>query len=142
VEVKIMAEITLKGYKVVKGKAAGEAVVSHQPIGFAGGVNPDTGCIVEKDHELEGVNITGKILIFPVEKGSTGGSDIIYEMAKANKGPSGIINLRAKSIVVVGAIIGNIPVVDRLDGNPLELIKTGDYVEMDADRGVVKVRNK
>jgi uncharacterized protein len=137
-----MDEITLKGCKVVKGKAKGEAVVSHQPIGFAGGVNPETGQIVEKDHELEGMNITGKILIFPVEKGSTGGSDIIYEMAKMNKGPSGMINLRAKSIVVVGAILSDIPVVDRLDGNPLELIKTGDYVEMDADQGIVKVRKK
>jgi predicted aconitase with swiveling domain len=127
---------------VVKGKAAGEAVVSLTPIGFAGGVNPETGCIVEKDHELEGVNITGKILIFPVEKGSTGGSDIIYEMVKLNKGPNGIINLRAKSIVVVGAIIANLPVVDRLDGNPQELIQTGDYVEMDADEGTVKVRKQ
>jgi uncharacterized protein len=64
------------------------------------------------------------------------------EMAKMNKGPSGIINLRAKSIVMVGAILSDIPVVDRLDGNPLELIKTGDQVEMDADRGIVKVRKQ
>jgi uncharacterized protein len=134
-----MTEIILKGCKVVKGKAEGEAVVSQKPIGFAGGVNPYTGRIVEKDHELEGVSITGKILVFPVEKGSTGGSDIIYEMAKLKTGPNGIINLRAKSIVVVGAIIGDIPVVDRLDGNPLELIKTGDYVKLDADQGIVKV---
>ncbi len=135
-----MDKLILKGCKVVKGKAQGEAVVSQQPIGFAGGVNPEKGQIVEKDHELEGVSITGKILIFPVEKGSTGGSDVIYEMARLHKGPSGIINLRAKSIVVVGAILGDIPVIDRLDGNPLELIKTGDYVEMDAELGIVKVR--
>ncbi len=135
-----MTEIMLKGHKVVKGKAEGEAVVSHEPIGFAGGVNPYIGQIVEKNHELEGVDITGKILVFPVEKGSTGGSDVIYEMARLHKGPKGIINLRAKSIVVVGAILANIPVMDRLEGNPLELIRTGDYVELDADQGIVRVR--
>lgn len=135
-----MTEIIVKGHKVVKGKVEGEAVVSRKPIGFAGGVNPSTGQIVEKGHELEGVSITGKILVFPVEKGSTGGSDVIFEMARLHKGPKGIINLRAKSIVVVGAILANIPVVDRLDGNPLELICTGDYVELDADRGIVRVR--
>jgi predicted aconitase with swiveling domain len=135
-----MTEIILKGFKVVKGKAEGEAVVSHEPISFAGGVNPETGMVVEKNHELEGVSLAGRILVFPMEKGSTGGSDVIFEMARLKTGPKGIINLRAKSIVVVGAILGNIPVVDRLDGNPLELIKTGDYVELDADRGMVKVR--
>lgn len=137
-----MTEIILKGHKVVKGKVEAEAVVSHKPIGFAGGVNPNTGQIVEIGHELEGVSIAGKILVFPVEKGSTGGSDVICEMARLHKGPKGIINLRAKSIVVVGAILANIPVIDRLDGNPLELICTGDHVELDADQGIVRVKKR
>ncbi|MBA7560802.1 hypothetical protein ES708_02433 [subsurface metagenome] len=135
-----MAEIILKGHKVAKGKADGEALVSHEPICFYDGVDPETGIVMEKNHELEGVSIAGKILVFPLEKGSTGGSFILYEMVRYKTEPRGIINLRADPVLTVGAIIGNIPFVDRLDGNPLELIKTGDYVELNADQGIVKVR--
>ena len=135
-----MAEIILKGHKVAKGKAEGEALVSHKPLSFMGGVDPETGLVTDKGHELEGVSLAGKILVFPVEKGSTAGSYKLYEMVRCKTAPNGIINLRAKSIVAVGAIISNIPMVDRLDGNPLELIKTGDYVELDADQGIVKIR--
>ena len=135
-----MAEIILKGHKVAKGKAEGKALVSHEPMSFMGGVDPETGLVVDKGHELEGVSLAGKILVFPVEKGSTAGSAKLYEMVRCKTAPKGIINLRAKSIVAVGAIISNIPMVDRLDGNPLELIKTGDYVELDADNGIVKVK--
>ncbi len=137
-----MAEIILKGHKVVKGKTEGEALVSHEPIGFVTGVNPETGLIVEKNHELEGASVTGKILVFPTGKGSTGGSFVLYEMVRCKTAPKGIINLRAEPVVTTGAVIGNIPLVDRLEGNPLELIETGDYVELDADNGLVKLRKK
>ena len=135
-----MAEVILKGHKVVKGRAEGEALVSHEPISFERGVNPENGLIVDKNHELYGVSIAGKILVYPVGKGSTAGSFQICETVRCKTAPKGIINLRADPVVTVGAIIGNIPVVDQLDGNPIELIKTGDYVELDADLGIVKVR--
>ena len=95
---------------------------------------------MEKNHELEGVSIAGKILVFPVGKGSTGASFMLYETVRCKTAPKGIINLRADPVITAGAIIGNIPYVDRLDGNPIELIKTGDYVELNADLGIVKVR--
>jgi len=134
-----MAEVILKGHKVAKGKAEGEALVCHEPISFLGGVNPETGLVVEKNHALEGVSIAGKILVFPVGKGSTLGSNKLYEMVRCKTAPKGIINLRADPVVALGAIVSNIPMVDKLDGNPLELIKTGDYVKLDADKGIVKV---
>ena len=137
---KITDEIILKGHKVAKGKAEGEALVSHEPINFVHGVNVETGLVMEKNHELEGVSVAGKVLVFPVEKGSTGGSFRMYDMVRCKTAPKGIINLRADPVVTVGAIISDIPMVDKLDGNPLELIKTGDYVELDADNGIVKVR--
>ena len=136
-----MSEIILRGHKVAKGKADGEALVFHEPFCFVEGVNPETGLIIEKNHEYEGVSIAGKILVFPLEKGSTGSSFFLYEMVGCKTQPKGIINLRADPVVAVGAIISNIPMVDRLDGNPLELIRTDDYVELDADNGVVKVTN-
>ena len=137
-----MSDIILKGHKVAKGKARGEGLVSQSPISFFGGVNSQTGVVVEKGHELEGVSIAGKVLIFPYGKGSTAGSYQIYELTFSKKAPGAIINLRADPIVAIGAIIGNIPMIDRPEPNPLEVINTGDMVEVDADQGIVKVTPK
>ena len=137
-----MRETILKGHRVAKGKAEGEALVSRSPISFLGSVDPENGLIVEKGHELEGMSISGKILVFPVGKGSTVGSYQLYELGRNRKAPKAIINIRADPIVAIGAIIGNVPMVDRLNRDPLEVIKTGDFVEVDGDRGVVRVRHR
>ncbi len=137
-----MAEMILKAHKVAKGKAAGEALVSKAPVSFLGGINPETGIVVEKGHEIEGKSVSGKILVFPVGKGSTAGSFQVYELACCKKAPRAIINLRADPVIAVGAIISNIPMVDRLDRNPVEAIKTGDFVEVDADQGIVRVKSR
>jgi predicted aconitase with swiveling domain len=137
-----MKEIIIKGHKVAKGKAQGEALVSKTSISFLGGVNPETGVVVEEGHELNGKSITDKILIFPVGKGSTAGSYQLYELAYYKKAPKAIINIQADPVVAVGAIISDIPMVDKLDQNPVEIIKTGDTLEVDADQGIVKVRSK
>lgn len=137
-----MDEIILRVRKVAKGKAEGEALVSCQPLSFWGGVNTETGVVSDKHHELDGVSMTGKILVFPVSKGSSGGSYQLLKMVSHKTEPKGIINLRADPVLAVGAIISNIPMVIGLDDNPLELIKTGDHVELDADNGIVKVRRR
>jgi len=135
-----MAEIILKGHKVAKGKAQGEALVCQEPISFFGGVNFKTGVITSKGHQLEGVSIMGKILVFPTERGSSMGSDVLYEMTLFETAPKGIINLRAGQVLTLGAIVSNIPMVDSLDANPMEIISSGDHVELDADQGIVIVR--
>jgi len=132
-------KIILRGRKIIGGVAEGEAVVTKQPISFMGGVNPDIGQVVERGHELEGQKITGKIFIFPHGKGSTAGPYIIYAMAKRKTAPAGMINLEAEPIIAVGAAMGNIPLVDRVDKNPLEVISSGDRVKIDGDQGTVEV---
>ncbi|MBM4331945.1 MAG: DUF126 domain-containing protein [Deltaproteobacteria bacterium] len=139
-EVKV--KIILKGRKVIGGLAEGEAVVTHQPVSFLGGVNPDKGIVVERGHELEGQSITGKIFIFSHGKGSTAGPYIIYAMAKRKTAPAAMINVETEPIIAVGAAMGNIPLVDRLDQNPLEVIVTGDYVKVDGDKGIAEVIKK
>ena len=135
-------KIILKGRKIIGGQAEGEAVVSQQPVSFLGGVNPDKGTVVERGHDLEGQCLTGKIFVFPNGKGSTSGPYIIYSMAKRKTGPVAMINVQAEPIIAVGAAMGNIPMVDRLEKNPLELISTGDYVKIDADQGIVEITKK
>lgn len=135
-------KIVLKGRKIIGGVGEGEAIVTRQPISFLGGVNPDKGIVVEKGHELEGQSITNKVFIFPHGKGSTAGPYIIYAMAKRKTAPAAMINLVAEPIIAVGAAMANIPMVDKLDQNPLEVISSGDLVRVDGDQGIVEVIKK
>jgi hypothetical protein len=137
-----MPEIVLQGHKVVGGTAEGEALVCHEPITFVGGINPFTGEVMEKGHELEGKRITDKVLVYPTGKGSTGGSYRIYDMAKRGTGPRAIINLRAEPITAIGAIIGGIPMVDKLSQDPTQIIQNGDWVRVEATQGRVIITKK
>lgn len=135
-------KILLRGRKVIGGVAEGKAVVTKEPLSFLGGVNPDKGIVVERGRELEGQCIAGKIFVFPHGKGSTAGPYIIFRMAKRKTAPKAMINVEAEPIIAVGAAMGNIPLVDRLDKNPLEIIATGDDVKIDGDKDLVEVTKK
>ncbi|MBS7623489.1 DUF126 domain-containing protein [Candidatus Bathyarchaeota archaeon] len=134
-------ETSLRGRGLVKGRAEGEAVVSHHPISFLGGVDPETGTILEREHELEGFNVKGKILVFPCGKGSTVGSYTLFAMAKKGTKPAGIVNIRTEPIIAAGCVLAKIPLIDMLEANPVEVISTGDFVVMDADKGILLVRH-
>lgn len=135
-------KMILRGRKVVGGVAEGEAFVTKEPISFLGGINPNSGTIVEKGHEAEGQRITGKVFVFPQGKGSTSSTYIIYAMSKRKTAPAAIINVKADPIIAVGASIGSIPLVDLLDQNPLDVIATGDYVKINGDKGIVEIIKK
>ena len=126
----------MKGRTISPGKTQGTAIVSHEPIGFYGGVDIKTGMVIEKNHPLEGKSISGKILVFPCGKGSTVGSYVVYGLQKNNVAPIGIINQETETIVATGVILAGIPCVDHID---IEKIKDGDKVLLDADKAEVKI---
>lgn len=134
-----MGEKILKGRRIVPGVAEGEAIVTSDAISFMGTVNPKTGVIIERMHEIEGVCLKGKVLVFPFSKGSTGGSYMLYDVVSNGVGPVGIVNIEAESVVTIGAIVANLPMVDKVD---ISQIKTGDYVYLDATEGIVRVVEK
>ena len=120
----------MKGRIIYRGKAEAEALVTTQPISFYGGVDPNTGTVIEKGHELQGVSIKGKILVFPQGKGSTVGSYTLYRLKKNGVAPAGMVNRECETIVAVGAIISEIPCVDKVD---ISQIKTGDRIRIEND---------
>jgi predicted aconitase with swiveling domain len=120
----------LKGRIISKGKVQEEALVTSQPISFYGGVDPNTGEVLEKGHELQGKSVKGKILVFPTGKGSTVGSYTLYRLKKNGAAPAGIINKECETVVAVGAIISEIPCVDKID---ISKIKTGDLIRIEND---------
>jgi predicted aconitase with swiveling domain len=127
----------LTGRKIYKGTVEGEALVTTDGISFYGGVDPDTGNVVEVGHELEGQSITGKVLVFPTGKGSTVGSYTIYRMKKNNTAPVAIVNKEIDTIIAVGCIISEIPCVDNININN---IKTGQKLIVNGSEGSVEVK--
>ena len=128
----------LKGRKIYQGIAAGEALVTCEGISFFGGVDPDTGLIVDQQHELNGQSIAGKVLVFPKGKGSTVGSYTLYRLKQNGLAPLGIVNAACETIVAVGCIIAEIPCIDQVDiGN----IKNGEWVMMDGAKAFVEVKD-
>jgi len=133
-------EIRLRGRGLVKGLAEGEAIVTRQPLSFLGGVDPNTGIVVEPGHELEGLSVKNKILVFPYGKGSTVGSYTLFSMAKKGTKPAGIINSKTEPIIAAGCILAKIPLMDRFERDAVEAISNGCLVVMNANEGYAVVR--
>lgn len=124
----------LKGRIIYKGKAEGEALVTSMPISFYGGVDPNTGVVLEKGHELQGQSVKGKVLVFPQGKGSTVGSYTLYRMKKNGVAPTAMINRECETIIAVGAIISEIPCIDKID---IAKIQTGAQIRIQDDTATV-----
>lgn len=126
----------LKGRTIFAGKAEGEALVTSMGISFFGGVDPDTGVILERGHELEGQSISGKVLVFPSGKGSTVGSYTLYRLKRNGKAPIAIVNAECETITAVGCIIAEIPCVDQIN---IDKIEQETRIWVDAEAGLVEI---
>ena len=128
------------------GVAKGEVLTTSQPISFWGGVDPASGHINDPRHELFGQSITGKVLVFPFGKGSSTGSLIILELARVNKAPAAIVNVRTEPILATGPIVckhfydKEIPIIS-LDEDAFQMLQTGQHVTVKANEGIVIIHS-
>jgi uncharacterized protein len=132
--------ILLHGRCVVPGRAEGEALVTRQRISGWGGIDARSGTIVETRHELRGVSFAGKVLVFPGAKGSSGWSAAFHLARTMGTAPAALLFNEMTTKIALGAVVTRAPALTDFDADPLELIETGDWVTVDADRGVVEVR--
>ena len=128
--------VVLRGRALSGGTGRGPVLVSPEPISFLGGVDPETGVVIERGHPLSGRVVAGSILVFPHGKGSTVGSYVLYALARNGKAPAGMVNAEAEPIIVTGAIIAGIPLVDR-PGVPLARLRDGVMARVDGGTGEI-----
>ncbi len=139
-------EKKITGCCVVPGIAAGEVLVTSQPISFWGGVDPETGLVNDPRHELFSQSISGKVLVFPFGKGSSTGSLIMLELARVDKAPAAIINVRTEPILATGPIVckhfygKEIPIIS-LDEDSFRMLETGQHVTFNATEKNIVIRN-
>jgi predicted aconitase with swiveling domain len=129
----------LKGHTINPGKAEGEAIILEAPFSFLGELDPDTGKIASPLNKHFGQDLRGKVIVTPSGKGSSMGPVISWYAMKAGNNPAAIICLQAEAILASAAIVAGIPMIDKLDKNPFEFIRPGDYVKVDAAAGIVEI---
>lgn len=129
----------MKCHRLAKGYGEGNALVSKDPICFYL-VEPKTGIVREKEHHLDGQSVAGKVLVFPTGKASSAVQmDGLVKLLLNKNAPSAMIVTDAEPVLVGSAVLTKIPLVDRLERNPFETINSGDFVKVDADKGIVTI---
>ncbi len=123
----------IQGRSITKGTGTGPLLITDTPISLLGGVDPNTGIVIDESHPLFGKSIAGKVLVFPYGKGSTVGSYVLYALVKNHVAPAAIINTECETIIAIGAIISEIPTVDRLKGD----LPNDGVVTVDGTNGTV-----
>lgn len=104
--------------RLTPGSAAGRLLVLTEPLSFYGGVDPETGVIVQADHPRRGECVTGRILALPRSSGSTVGSWTLLRMAKLNTAPAAIVSRSADAVLVTGTLSGGLVHLDGLTLDP------------------------
>jgi predicted aconitase with swiveling domain len=141
-EVRDMADetkpIILRGRKVIGGMAEGEALVSTRPLMGFGNVNVKGGFTVERNHPLYEVPFKGKVLVFTEPRGS-GGFVGYGRTIHFGANPIAFLYRRGNNLTVFAAMSMKVPTLTDFDQDPTVVIETGDYVRVDADKGIVEI---
>jgi predicted aconitase with swiveling domain len=135
----VSAGRTIRGRGIVKGRAAGEALVAREPISFLGDVDIRSGEVVGALPSVRGRSVAGKVLVFPASIGSAGAWRFLYQLYRHQTHPVALICRELPDpSVAQGAILAGIPVVCEPEEDVLALIADGDRVEVDGS-GTIRV---
>jgi len=134
-----MSATIIRARPIVRGTAAGPALVCRKAFSFLGDVDMDTGVIIAKGHEHEGQSIAGKVLIYPETKGSSGGCVVLQVLARRGRQPVAIVLSKpADTNIVEGAILCGVVLVCEPERDLLSLVPSGTLVTVDGSLGEVR----
>jgi uncharacterized protein len=128
---------------LVSGTARGEAVVLEQPLSFWGGVDPETGTVIDRRHPQLGARLAGRVVVMAHGRGSSSSSTVLAEAIRLATAPAAMLLLEADPILALGAKVAHelygrsLPIVV-LAPHDYGAIHPGDTVTVDAGEGRVE----
>lgn len=139
-----MEKIVIKGRGALEGIASGTAIVFPDSIaGNSGALGDVDGVVYERGNINYGISIKNAILVIPCAKGSNGFSAHFKGALIAGVKPAGWISTKIDARLGVAIASMNIPaVVDFTDVDPIKVISTGDWVEINGTTGEVVIIKK
>lgn len=133
----------LRAKVLVAGTASGVALVLSEPLSLWGGLNPETGEIIDRRHPQAGQIVSGQVLVLPSGRGSSSASSILLEAVKQGTAPAAIITSETDGILALGAAVARemydqSPPVLVLSPENYVQIQTGQSMQISQD-GVIQI---
>jgi predicted aconitase with swiveling domain len=127
-----------QGRPVISGSAAATALWANEPLSFWGGVDPETGVVIDQRHPLAGERLAGKVLVIPTGRGSCSASGVFLESVRNRTAPAAVIVSQVDPIIGLGAVLAEellsvtVPVL-LVTTEDFDHISTGDHVSINHD---------
>ena len=113
---------TVSGRSLLGGSAQGRAIVLAEPLSLWGGLDPQTGTIIDTRHPQFGRSLAGRVLVMPSGRGSSSSSSVLAETLRAHTGPAAVVLRDADEIILVGCLV-----IQLLDRVTVPVVQVDDY---------------
>lgn len=100
-----MDELILQTQVLVSGQGEGEVLVLPEALSLWGGLDPQSGDIIDQRHPTLGENVTGRVLVLPIGRGSSSASSILLEAVRCGTAPAVIITREPDAILALGTAV-------------------------------------
>ena len=119
---------------LIEGRAEGPLLFSAVGLSFWGGVDPETGLVIDQAHPLHGRCLAGAILAIPGGRGSCTGSAVLMQLILNGKAPAGMVFSQAEEILTLGVMVAE-EIYDQ--SLPIAVVTPGDFGRLE---GLDRVR--
>lgn len=82
-------------------------MLMNAPLSFWGGVDIESGKIIDRNHPQAGQTVTAKILVMPHGRGSSSSATVLAEMIRIGTAPVGLILSEPDQILVTAGFVAN-----------------------------------
>ncbi|MEM7133246.1 MAG: DUF126 domain-containing protein [Chloroflexota bacterium] len=122
---------------LVPGEGRGPVLILEEPLSLWGGLDPETGEIIDRRHPNSGQCVTNAVLLMPGSRGSSSASSILLEAIRAGTAPAAIVIKERDGLLALGAAVaqemyGQTPPVVVLDSKAYSTIGKGDILHVHA----------
>ncbi len=133
----------LKCHAGIGTRVQGEALVANDNFSARYDLDRIQGVFSRPDHALAGQSYVDKIVVVNTAKGGVATAWMLYEMVSRGLAPKALLFNTANTILAQGAALAEMALCDRFeDGDVTKLVETGDWLDVDPERGEVIICNR
>ncbi|MBI5156593.1 MAG: DUF126 domain-containing protein [Acidimicrobiia bacterium] len=90
---------------LLAGTATGSVLVLDEPLSMWGGLDPETGELIDRRHPQSGARLDGCILVLPSGRGSSSSASVLAEAIRLGTAPMAIVLAEPDDIILLGALV-------------------------------------
>lgn len=131
---------SMRGTPLLPGDAAGPLLALSAPLSFWGGVDPNTGRIIQVRHPQCGLSVAGTVLALPATIGSSSSSAVLLELIRSGHAPAALLMHQPDAILLIGCLVAremgwDAPPAFQLAATAQATLPQG-LIRLDADGGI------